>query len=385
MVHAIGARGGMERVGLEVFTRLAKRGWKIDFYGFRLDDWPQAIPITWHKIPGNFVPIRLIKILWYQWIVPFYLKPSQAITLTSGTDAYRADVRLMHFLHHAFADLKDCNKVPLPNARTPLHYYYQALSLRINKYLERKYLLKAELLIAISTRVASDVKKYLGEDTSASVRVIHHAPDNASDPSASLPDEVMKKRRDGIPLILFVGALERKGIEKALKCLSRLKDLEWQFWVVGNGDIERWKKLSLTLGIADKTVFFGELSAGAFFGQSDVLLFPSIYEPFGLVITEAISQGCVPLASTECGAMELWADRESWLKLSAEDSEICWAAALRRLIVDAAMRKRLASQAALSLGGWSWDKVANAYEAALESLRVPSKFPQSRSKLAKMS
>ena len=34
--------------------------------------------------------------------------------------------------------------------------------------------------------------------------------------------------------------------------------------------------------------------------QSDILVLPSIEEGFGLVITEAMGSGCVPLASEAC-------------------------------------------------------------------------------------
>ena len=102
---------------------------------------------------------------------------------------------------------------------------------------------------------------------------------------------------------LFVGAYERKGLATVLSCLSNLP--EYQLIVVGEKDAtgsilfsenpkHKTVKVKYTNRITD------------FYNISDSFFFPTMYEPFGLVILEAAAMGLQIITRLqEVGASEL--------------------------------------------------------------------------------
>jgi glycosyltransferase involved in cell wall biosynthesis len=216
---------------------------------------------------------------------------------------------------------------------------------------------KSKHLIAISQTVENSLVE-VKQKTPCSV--IHHAAD-------SISKIEINERANKIKRVLFVGALERKGIEFSLQTLSLLKNKNWQFDVVGDGDIDNWKRFSKKLNISEKVHFHGVRPSAAFFAKADIFLFPSTYEPFGLVVSEAVSHGCAVLASSECGAMELWSTRESWLKLSVKDSMQMWASSLDKLLDDQNLTLAVATQAGKSFLTYSWDDASEKYEEVISN------------------
>jgi len=96
-------------------------------------------------------------------------------------------------------------------------------------------------------------------------------------------------------VFLYVGRLMKlKRIDFILKSLRIVKDkgLKFKFFVVGKGsDLKRLTKLSKRLGFTeDEVIFTGFLDRDLFpliNARANLLLFPSIYDNFGLVKVEA--------------------------------------------------------------------------------------------------
>ncbi|HET7694620.1 MAG TPA: glycosyltransferase family 4 protein [Vicinamibacterales bacterium] len=100
----------------------------------------------------------------------------------------------------------------------------------------------------------------------------------------------------------------------------------------------------------------------------DVLLWPSTYEGFGLVLIEAMSQRLAVVATpVGCGSSVV-RDGVNGLVVPARDAEAL-AAAAERLIGDAALRRRLGSAARAAVAGLSWracaERTIACYRAAL--------------------
>jgi glycosyltransferase involved in cell wall biosynthesis len=106
------------------------------------------------------------------------------------------------------------------------------------------------------------------------------------------------------------------------------------------------------------------------FRRHDVLVFPSTYEGFGLVVIEAMSQG-LPVIATPVGcAPELVLEGETGAIVPARDSRAL-AAAVTRLMGCPAERARLGARSALKVSAMSWKRTAGrtieVYRRALES------------------
>ncbi len=103
------------------------------------------------------------------------------------------------------------------------------------------------------------------------------------------------------PIYLFVGAYERKGLFQALDLLADRGNA--QFIVIGSPSMGRSVQWPSSLKVFPIT-FTKEVSK--FYALSDVFLFPTMYEPFGLVLFEAMAMGLgIITRRSEVGASEL--------------------------------------------------------------------------------
>ena len=92
--------------------------------------------------------------------------------------------------------------------------------------------------------------------------------------------------------------------------------------------------------------------------RHDLLVFPSTYEGFGMVVPEAMSQR-LPVVATPVGCVpSLIEDEVSGLIVPARNPQ-AMAAAVRRLDTDRALRTRLGDRARERVRGMSWSRTAH--------------------------
>jgi len=103
---------------------------------------------------------------------------------------------------------------------------------------------------------------------------------------------------------LFIGALERKGVNFVIREFLKVTDA--QLIIIGRPEG------SSSINIpTSPDIFYIPFTKDVhlFYQYSDVFLFPTLYEPFGLVILEAASMGLNVLTTKkQVGASELLAD-----------------------------------------------------------------------------
>jgi glycosyltransferase involved in cell wall biosynthesis len=103
----------------------------------------------------------------------------------------------------------------------------------------------------------------------------------------------------------FIG---RKGVPCLLKALALLRPEagKYKLHLVGDGpEKEDYIKLSERLGLKEKVHFWGfqqEKSLPDFYAGSQVFIFPTLYDPWGLVLNEAMAAGLLVIASLRAGA-----------------------------------------------------------------------------------
>jgi len=107
--------------------------------------------------------------------------------------------------------------------------------------------------------------------------------------------------------VLFVGRLEKeKRPEYALSTLKYLMDkgMDARLTVVGEGNLEHsLKEMAQNLGVFERVTFAGHQDPLMYYKDADVLLVPSLYEGYGLVIAEAVASGTAVI-STSVGVAE---------------------------------------------------------------------------------
>lgn len=154
----------------------------------------------------------------------------------------------------------------------------------------------------------------------------------------------------GAPLaLLAVGAIiPRKGYGVLIEALRHLADLDWHLTIVG--DINRdaaatndLRRHLLQSGLRSQITLAGEMSDRDLqrqYARSDVFVMPSLYEGYGMVLTEAVARG-LPIVCTSAGAMADTAPDDAALKVPAGDASAL-SEALRKVISDKDLRHRLA-------------------------------------------
>lgn len=114
--------------------------------------------------------------------------------------------------------------------------------------------------------------------------------------------------------LLFVGGLsQRKGIADIFEAVSRFKG-KVELTIVGNKPVEGCKVLDASINLYNWIPTLSHEAILQTMHGHDMLLFPSLFEGFGLVITEAMSQG-TPVLTTDrtVGPSFIKHNKNGWL------------------------------------------------------------------------
>lgn len=119
---------------------------------------------------------------------------------------------------------------------------------------------------------------------------------------------------------------KRKGLKIVLKALSLIKDLDIHLLVVGKDkNIKKYKKICEKLKIKDKITFFtNKKNLIPFYQISDILVLPTIYDPFANVVVEALSMGVYVITSKENGAGEILKDFSGYILKTKNPKELAY-------------------------------------------------------------
>ncbi len=127
---------------------------------------------------------------------------------------------------------------------------------------------------------------------------IHHIRPFANDETMQPVDKAQYDTPKNVPIILCAGRFHwHKGFDSAIQALPHIPDA--YLWILGDGD-ERpgMENFAAQVGVSDRVKFLGwQPDIRPFVATCDIVMVPSRYEPFGLVILEAWAQK-KPLVAT---------------------------------------------------------------------------------------
>ncbi len=150
---------------------------------------------------------------------------------------------------------------------------------------------------------------------------------------------------EGAPLVVSVGRLAmEKGHAYLLDALAGLDGV--QLLVVGDGPERAALEMrARSLGLDRRVRFLGvREDALSILALADACALPSLYEGFGIVVLEAMALGVPVVASRAGGLPEVIRDGETGLLVPPADPAAL-AAALRRVVLDRALSRRIADKA----------------------------------------
>ena len=163
---------------------------------------------------------------------------------------------------------------------------------------------------------------------------------NGVDPSKfefdwSAADRAAHRSKLALPeekVVLYVGRFVReKGIHVLLNAASAVlaEEPNTKFLIVGGGHRERFEKFVHWAGLQEKVLFTGFMADRALhmlYRCADVAVFPSLYEPFGIVALEAMAAGAPVVASDAGGLREVVQNDETGTLCYANNTgSLAWA------------------------------------------------------------
>jgi glycosyltransferase involved in cell wall biosynthesis len=171
-----------------------------------------------------------------------------------------------------------------------------------------KELQLADLIFVASTFSANTLRDYPGN--LSTIKVI---PYGFPDTSNNSRHYSVKNGKTPLKL-LYVGSLsQRKGIANLFAAVENLKN-KVELTLIGNKKTNDCSALNTALAKHKWIPSLSHSDILALMRNSDVLVFPSLFEGFGLVITEAMSQG-TPVITTDrtAGPDFIINDQNGWL------------------------------------------------------------------------
>jgi glycosyltransferase involved in cell wall biosynthesis len=362
ITHNVILGDGQGRVNYEIARYCLAQGHEVTILATRVDPDLIATGARWVSIPSTLRRAGVFHHWQFARMADRHvaqLRTWADIVVGNGyTVTAPHEVNLSHFVHHAWRRHRIGPRERGPRA------WYQSFYSRCNERLERTSYDAAGVVVAVSHRVR-------GELLSAGlperkVRVIHSGVD-LDDFHPGIEDRPALGLPADVPLGLFVGDVRtyRKNLDTVLRALVNTPSIHLA--VVGAFDRSPFPAMASALGIADRVHFLGfRRDVARIMRGCTFLAFPTRYEPFGLVILEAMSSGLPVVTTRIAGAAELL-NEDGGVLLDDPESVKSLAEAMEKMS-NAAIRIKAGDAARNLAESHSWTHMARRYLELFEEI-----------------
>lgn len=229
----------------------------------------------------------------------------------------------------------------------------------------RRFIMRrADVIVAISEFARRTI---LAEFPDARVELVYSGVDTAFFGPERRDKEALRAKY-GIgftkPLVVYMGTLQSRKRPDIFIAVAGLCP-QFDFLVVGKGDPAF---LEPARGLANFQYVerMGREDVARLFASADALLFPSLQEPFGLVVVEAMASGLPAVVSASGAFPELVRSGIDGVLVPVESGEIAaFADALNAIIRSSDTAVRFRKNAVLGAARFDWEATARGYERLL--------------------
>lgn len=363
--RAMGALQSSKEAGQGVQITLLSRRWGGENRGLQTIT---CDPFYWGRLWRDFGFAHCIRRKWRQ--QHFHLVQSHE--RIAGCDLYRAG----DGVHRVWLQQRDRTLGfvgRLATSLSPYHRYTLAAERRLFQSTELRavicnsHMVREEIRRCFSTEIEKLHVIYSGVDT------------DHFHPSLKARFGRETRQRWGIPqdafLLLFVGSgFHRKGVPILLEAMAHLPEQTWLLVVGQDRHSAAMKRQARRLGIDLRVCFTdGQQDVSPFYGAADVLVLPTLYDPFPNVALEAMASGLPLVTSHQCGAADLIKHGQNGLLGDSLD-RVRLLENLR-LLLDPLIRKPMGKAARQTVGPLTLDamsqRLRRLYHSLLGDLKTP--------------
>lgn len=329
--------GGQEKVVYNLSNYLGSKGYNVTVYASKIKDLPESENVSLKKI---FIPplprgarTLLFAFLSYRKAKKIKKQSVDTVILGFGKTFYQDIYRSgggVHKYYFQRALLKYSN--PIQRKLYKIKKYL-SLSHWINIWIEEKTFENSHLksVIVPSEFVKNQILSVFNDFDDKKIRLIRN------DVNIERFDYT-KRDVNGVALrnemnisvseavFSFVSTNHRlKGLEYLLKACFILKQKEYAFKLIiaGNGNASYFERIIDKYGLSEHAKWMGTVKdVENVYYASDFLVYPTLFDTFGLVVLESMACGAPVFCSKYAGASEIIRDREFIIDNPQNDKEI---------------------------------------------------------------
>ncbi len=376
--------GGLSRHAYDLSRFLVQEGWEVHVVTTAIEGSPanevmEGVQVHRVTVPkpdgGEFI----------HWVFALNLAMINYCTEQLLEDY---DFALLHahdwLVYDAAKTLKDKSRLPLVATIHATEHgrnggIHTDLQKRIH-HVEWKLTYEARRVIVCSTYMKQEVEEIFQLPADK----IDMIPNGVDPKQLAFHHETMGREKFALPhekMVLFLGRLVReKGAQVLLEAIPEIltTNPDAKFIFTGEGPMKAELMARATqLGVVQKTLFTGFVSdqdRNLLLGSAAAAVFPSLYEPFGIVALEAMAAGAPVVVSDVGGLFDIVHHEENGLTAYHGDAH-SFAVQISRMLLDEEFAHRMAKVAKSEIDRYDWSRIAletiSVYERVLEESSNP--------------
>jgi glycosyltransferase involved in cell wall biosynthesis len=368
VTHNIVKGDGQGRANYEIVLEAIRRGHHVTLVAINVaTELHQNSQVNWVSISTKGWSTALLSNLYFSWQSRNWLHKHHhefdVLQVYGCVTDFTADVNTFQFVHSGWL------RSPAHTSRLSRDLYgsYQWLFTALNAHWEKKSCHISKVLVAVSEGIRQELID-IGVD-SHKIRVILNGVD-VDEFAPESRDRCQFELPENVTLALFAGDIRtnRKNLDTVLRGLVDVPDLHLA--VVGNAERSPYPQLTNQLGLSDRVHFMGyRRDIAEIMKAVDFFVFPSRYEPFGMVVSEAMATGLPVITTAISGVAEI-VTPEAGIVLSDSEDVTALAQALTKLAGDRPLRQEMGKTARAIAEQHSWKSKAKIYVDLFEKVNL---------------
>lgn len=366
VTHNIIKGDGQGRVNYELARYLVGRRHEVHLYANKVDNGLLMVEgISYHHISTLVQKPKLVKNIFFIFVVGFNLFGRQydVVHLNGAVSLLPYTINHCHFCHSGWW-IKQKGMRREKRLINVYHRFYTWFNMQMEKLIYRR---KKGAIVAVSQKVKSELIEYAKVDPQK-IFVVYNGVDilefSPHPKTKELIHDKFGLNKDNF-ILFFAGdlATKRKGLGFVLEALSKIKDRKVKLIIAGDARRSIFKEIVEKSNLEDIVEFIGfRRDMSILLRGVDAFIFPTLYEPCGAVVLEAMASGLPIITSKLAGASDMLSNMESGILLSNPTDTDEIKDKILLLMNNRRLKIRLGENARRIAENHTWDKMAERIE-----------------------